>query len=123
MDLPNQRATLTSAHAVTGGVVCRVQATHQLSEYDTSALHAEVMAAAAGASGRVALDMTKVVYVNSAVLGVLTQINKECAAMGGRLVLFGLSAEIANLLKITRLDRVIVAFGNEAVAIAGFAKK
>src|SRR5262245_35218067 len=59
----------------------------------------------AGLAGRhLLLDFTNVDYLNSTDLGTLITLHRQIEAVGGRLTLFNLSAQVLMLFTITRLD-------------------
>ncbi len=59
-------------------------------------------------SGRILLDFTPVQYLSSQAIGIIVNIHKKTAAIqGGKLVVCGLSPQLLQLLKITRMDRVL----------------
>ena len=59
-------------------------------------------------NGRMLLDFTKVEYLSSQAIGIIVGLNKKTSKIpGGKLVLCGVSSQLMQLLKITRLDRVL----------------
>ena len=54
----------------------------------------------------VVVDLSNTEYVDSAGLGTLVLLNKEARALGGSLVLAGLSEHVRDLLRLVRLDEV-----------------
>jgi anti-sigma B factor antagonist len=54
----------------------------------------------------VVIDLSRTEYVDSAGLGTLVLLNKEARAVGGCLVLAGLSDHVRDLLRLVRLDEV-----------------
>jgi anti-sigma B factor antagonist len=59
-------------------------------------------------SGRVVLDFTPVRQLASQAIGIIVSLHKKTAAVkGGKLVLCGLSPQLLQLLKITRIDRLL----------------
>ena len=59
---------------------------------------------------RVVLDFTKVKYLSSQAIGIVLTLNKmlnNSAAGGNNLVLCGVGPQLMQLLKITRLDRIL----------------
>lgn len=59
--------------------------------------------AAAGGGGRVAVDLSEVPFVDSAVLELLLEASRDCAARGGRLKLVSPSANCVEILRLTDL--------------------
>lgn len=69
------------------------------------------------APGRIALDMTNVEILSSVGLGMLITVSKRCKESGGRLAIFGLRNELLDLIKLTKLDRILTIIPGEADAI------
>jgi anti-sigma B factor antagonist len=63
------------------------------------------------------LDFTGVQFISSQLIGVLLSLHKKLTAAGGTLTLCGLGLQLVELIKITRLDRIlsIKATSGEAV--------
>jgi anti-sigma B factor antagonist len=74
---------------------------------EAQVLESELKAAAPKRGWRMVLDLTDVTLLASMGLGMLVTMHKECAGQGGKLAIFGLNADIAQLLKITHLERVL----------------
>ena len=53
------------------------------------------------------IDLADVSYIDSTGLGVLVTVHKRTKEYGGQLVLTGITGMVAELLKRTRLDRVL----------------
>ena len=66
------------------------------------------------------LDFDKVEYISSAVLGLILSLNKKLTALGagGSLTLCGLGPKLIELLKISRLDRLLTIKPTRKEAIA-----
>jgi len=59
-------------------------------------------------AGRIVIDFTPVQYMASQAIGTIVAIHKKAAAKkGGKLVLCGVSPQILQLFKITRMDRFL----------------
>jgi anti-sigma B factor antagonist len=60
------------------------------------------------ASGRILLDFSKVEYLSSQAIGIVVGLHKKVSKIaGGKLVLCGVGPQLMQLLKITRLDRLL----------------
>jgi anti-sigma B factor antagonist len=70
----------------------------------------------------IVLDLSEVVNVDSAGLGMMVRLLKRTPE-GGRLVLGGCPQAVRQLLEKTRLDRVLVAYATAAEAVASFGAK
>ncbi|HOA72624.1 MAG TPA: STAS domain-containing protein [Phycisphaerae bacterium] len=62
-----------------------------------------VTRAMASGSGKIALDLSEVPFMDSAVLELLLQLSKDCAARGGRLKLVSPSPNCQEILRLTDL--------------------
>ena len=69
---------------------------------------------------RVVLDFAKVEYLSSQAIGVILTLNKKLtgtSAGGHNLVLCGVGPQLMQLLKITRLDRILVIKATQKEAV------
>lgn len=70
---------------------------------------------------KVILDFEKVQYLSSQAIGILLSMKKKIDALGnGKLVLCGIGPKLAELLKITRLDKIMVIKVSQKEALASF---
>jgi anti-sigma B factor antagonist len=72
---------------------------------------------------RVILDFQRVQFMSSSMLGKLVHINKKCKEFKVKLKLSGISPEIMQVFKITKLDKVLDIEPNEAAARKAFLKR
>ena len=69
----------------------------------------------------VILDFEKVQYLSSQAIGILLTMKKKIDALGkGKLVLCGIGPKLAELLKITRLDKIMIIKPTQKEALASF---
>ena len=68
------------------------------------------------------LDFRRVEFMSSAMLGKLVQLHKRCKEYKARLKLCGISHEIRQVFKITRLDKLFDIHDDEESARAAFGK-
>lgn len=66
------------------------------------------------------LNFDTVVYKSSMVLGTLTSLNGRLREMGGKLVLCGISKDIREVYRITRLDTVLAIVPDEQTGLRSF---
>lgn len=67
------------------------------------------------------LDFTKVEFLSSQAIGILLTMNKKLAALGGsKLVLCGVGARLTELLRITRLDKILTIKPTQKEAVEAF---
>ena len=70
---------------------------------------------------RLVLDFTKVQYLSSQAIGIILTLNKKLtgtSAGGQNLILCGVGPQLMQLLKITRLDRILMIKTTQKEAIA-----
>ncbi|MDX9753635.1 MAG: STAS domain-containing protein [bacterium] len=65
-------------------------------------------------------DFSNIHYISSSVLGFLITAYRELEARGGRLKLVNVQPSVANVLEITRLNRVLEMFNDKETAIRSF---
>ncbi|MBX3434646.1 MAG: STAS domain-containing protein [Pirellulales bacterium] len=71
---------------------------------------------------RVILDFSNVKFMASSALGKLVQLNKKCAEYRAKLKLTGISKDIYEVFKITKLHKVFDIAADEATARKAFQK-
>ena len=65
-----------------------------------------------------AIDLTRVTYIDSSGIGALVGAYVSAVKVEGRCVLFGAAARVLSLLRIVRLDTAVEMVGDEASAVA-----
>jgi anti-sigma B factor antagonist len=84
------------------------QTSSLMNSVDLGRLGTELEQLADEANGRLILDFTKVETFASQAIGIIVSLHKKVSAIaGGQLVLCGISPQLTQLLKITRLDRLL----------------
>lgn len=68
------------------------------------------------AKHRVMLDLADSAYIDSCAVGWLINCHRALASGGGRLVVYGISARVAQVLQMLRIDRIVKLAPNEAEA-------
>jgi anti-sigma B factor antagonist len=69
-------------------------------------------------NGRLVIDFTRVEFLSSQAIGIVMGLNKKVSQIkGGKLVLCGVGPQLLQLLKITRLDRLLKIAKNQQEAI------
>lgn len=90
---------------VRNGVVAHLL-TEKVTDYEASVLTPELMHIAENSRWRIVLDMTKVALLASAGIRVLISLETRCKKEKGKFVITGLSSELLDLIKMTRLDKL-----------------
>lgn len=104
-----------------GGVTVATLHCEKLAEREAGILQGELLAAAKANAWKIALDVSEVMLLASVGLGALVTLNKDCKAGGGRLVVFGVVEEIREVLRVTRLERVLTIAKDQESALGAFA--
>lgn len=55
----------------------------------------------------IALDFSKLEYIDSSGLGVVVSLHKRCKINGGRLAIYGVNETLTRLFKLTSLDKAL----------------
>jgi len=98
------------------GSIVRVNA-HKLHEHESAMLIQEVRAYLdTSEKNQIIADFEPVQYISSAALGAMVTLNTELAKRGGRLVLINLSDDAMQVIKLTKLDKLIPVEKNIAKA-------
>lgn len=63
------------------------------------------------------IDLSKVAYLGSAMLGLIVNIRHNIRSQGGKLVLCGLSHRLADIIRATSMERLFKVCGTRADAI------
>lgn len=71
---------------------------------------------------KMVINFSKIKFLSSAVLGKLISLNKKVAAQKGRLAFCNINADIMQVFKITRLDKLIPIYDDEDDAVKGVMK-
>ena len=89
----------------------------KVTDRECTAILADLVDSARSLTWRIALDLSKVLLLTSAGLGMLINLHKQCATGGGKLVVFGLSEELGDLMKLTKLDKLLQMASSRDAAI------
>lgn len=90
-----------------------------VTEREADPLHDEILTAVRSAEvSRLLVDLGRVTILTSAGIGTLVRLHKAVSAQHGRLVVYGLSDDISDLLKLTRIDRLFPLRDDLAAALA-----
>lgn len=73
--------------------------------------------------GKLLLNFEGVRFMGSAMLGKLVALNKKCSADNCALKLCSISADIMEVFKLTRLDKVLKIYSDEPKALSAFERK
>lgn len=110
-------STIMTVELVDHGIARARMKVERIGEGESRAIIADLSRAAEHGKGRVIIDMTAVMLLLSAGIGAIITANKTCQAQKGRLVLYGLQPEIAQMLHLTGLPRILAIKDDEARAL------
>jgi len=110
-----QKSIIDMEH-VEGVVIGRIRCP-TVSEREAPIIKDEALREAKLAGHRLGLDFSGVTMMGSLALGTLVTIAKECNGAGGKLALFGLNNNLTEVLKMTRLDKLLPIYKDEATAL------
>jgi anti-anti-sigma factor len=111
-----------TSHAVivdAGGVAVATVLCERYSEHEAKPIEHDLLDAASTCAHKLVVDMSKVAMLASAGIGSLISLHQACAKAGGRLVICALDPQIAQMLKLTRMDKMLtIVDSREAAAQA-----
>lgn len=110
------QSTFLSTEVVQGKLVATLRC-EKVAERESAIITGELTPLLAGHGWKVAVNMTEVMLLASVGLGALVTINKNCKANSGRLAVYGVAPEILEVMKITRLDKVLALCADRDSAI------
>jgi anti-sigma B factor antagonist len=100
-DLTNLKTT------VQGGVIVASVTAPKVSDFEAPGLRTDLAKLAADNRGRLILDISQVLMLTSAGLGMLTAVRQACVGAKGSLVITGASKDILEMLRITNLHKLL----------------
>jgi len=105
--MPNDTALIQATEFADKGAIVRVTA-NKLHEHEATLVIQE-MNAYLDSSQRnlIVADFEPVQFISSAGLGAMVTMNTELAKRGGRLVMINLSSDAMQVIKLTKLDKLI----------------
>ena len=89
----------------------------KLTERESSIVTEELLRAAAQTDHRIAVDLSRVLFVASAGVGCIISVNKTCMENKGKLAVFGVNDDLMKLLKLTKLHKIFVVAKDEHAAV------
>lgn len=92
---------------IRGGVLVATIKASNVSQYEADVIGEQLQREAPGAGWKVAIDLAQVKLLASAGLGMLVALGNAAKAQKGRIIIANAGPEILQVLKMTRLDRVV----------------
>lgn len=117
------RLDTTHAHVdMVGNVLLAKIKPETVSDRESRVLIDELAAALDGTPHRLVVDLSAVEILTSSGIGMLVQLHKATTGAGGKFAVCGLSDDLLDLLKLTRMDRLFTISTDEAAALAAAGK-
>lgn len=91
-----------------GGVALATVLCERYSEHESKPIEHDLLEAAARCAHKLIIDMSKVAMLASAGIGSLISLHQACAKAGGKMVICAIDPQIEQMLKLTRMDRMLV---------------
>ena len=101
---PMAESTYVEIDREDGVVVARIT-WPSISEYEATVIGNEIAAAAAD-GWRLVVDMTSVTFLASSGIGMIVKLHNGAKEGGGKLAVCGLNEQLADLMRMTRMDRL-----------------
>lgn len=108
---PTETPLSQTSHAAVvdaGGVAVATVLCERYSEHEAKPIEHDLLDAAAKCAHKLVVDMSKVAMLASAGIGSLISLHQACAKAGGKLVICALDPQIEKMLKLTRMDKMLV---------------
>jgi len=103
---PLSSSTFADVLEVSGVAVATVLC-ERYSEHESKPLEHDLLDAAAKCGHKLIVDMSRVTMLASAGIGSLISLHQACAKSGGKLVICALDENIAKLMTMTRMDKML----------------
>jgi anti-sigma B factor antagonist len=108
--------TAVSAQRVAHAAVARIKLS-RVDDRSSPGIRADLDSAARDAAGRLVVDLSDVQLLTSAGIGMLIQVRGTCAALKGAIALCGVSEAVLDVLRVTKIDRVLAVRASPAEAL------
>ena len=92
--------------AFVGGVLVAAIRTEKVGDYEAQIMLPELKAALAKAKPRLVLDMSAVMLLSSAGIGMLLDLFRFCQAGGGKFSICAMDEDVLGALRVTKMDRL-----------------
>ncbi|MFG0275444.1 MAG: STAS domain-containing protein [Phycisphaerales bacterium] len=89
-----------------GVLVATIKASN-VSQYEADVIGEQLQREAPGAGWKIAIDLAQVKLLASAGLGMLVALGNTARAKKGKLMIAGAGPEVTQVMKMTRLDRIV----------------
>lgn len=120
--MPESERVFESVHLTAdrvGPVLCVTVLGESITEREAGILYDETEAQVDERCTAIVVDLGHVMVMTSAGIGTLVRVHKRISERKGSLVVCGLSEELVELFKLTRMDKLFAVAGNRDDACAG----
>lgn len=112
-----------TSHAMiveSNGVAVATVLCERYSEHESKPIENDLLGAASDRGHKLVIDMSKVAMLASAGIGSLISLHQACTKAGGKLVVCAIDPQIGQMLKLTRMDRMLNIAPTREQAIESF---
>ncbi|MEM9374463.1 MAG: STAS domain-containing protein [Planctomycetota bacterium] len=114
---PLSSSTFAEIEQVSGVALATVLC-ERYSEHESKPLEHDLLDAASQCGHKLVVDMSKVTMLASAGIGSLISLHQACAKAGGKMVVCALDENIAKLMTMTRMDKMLNIVDTRSAATA-----
>lgn len=100
------QSTFLSTEVVSGVLVAKLRC-EKVAERESAVIAGELTPLLQGHAWKVVLDLQEVMLLASVGLGALVTLNMNCKANGGKMAVCGVGNDLMDVLRITRLEKVL----------------
>lgn len=111
-----RETTHCTLEPIAGCLVVRLKGP-ALSEQEASSVLSDINADAPSQNWRIALDMTAIEFLASAGIGALIGMQRACTGAGGTMAMFGVSDNIDEVFRITKMNKFFTITNDQAKAL------
>ncbi len=104
--------------AFVDGVLVAVIKTEKVGEYECGIISQDLKGVLPKAKPRLLLDMSAVMLLSSAGIGMLLDLFRTCQASGGKFAICAMDEDVLGSLKVTKMDRLFNIRTDRASALA-----
>lgn len=122
-DQPNETPVAETTHAQiaeSNGIAVATVLCERYSEHESKPIENDLLEAASKRGHKLIIDMSKVAMLASAGIGSLISLHQACTKAGGKLVVCAIDPQIGQMLKLTRMDKMLNIAPTREQAIESF---
>jgi anti-anti-sigma factor len=89
-----------------GGVLVAAIKTEKVGEYESQVISTELRSVLAKSKPKLVLDMSRVMLLSSAGIGMLLDLFRACQSAGGKFAMCAMDEDVLGSLRVTKMDRL-----------------